>query len=223
MGHTRLTGYDRALNDLKDRAIEEGSAVRQHVAEALKALDHEYPVVDWREQDKSIDQLRDKIVNRSFELMTWQQLRPQDLRWILGYQRIALELERIADYACDLAELSQLKHLRPYPKEILDMGRHLLQMLDLDLAILKGEREIDFDIDVLDDVLDGIYAQYRQELAKEEANINSALDLGAALLLARTMERMGDHVVNVAETVLYVQTGKRSLGPDQTVFAREDT
>jgi len=212
MSSNRLTGYDKALRELKDMAIAESITVRQHVAEAVQTLAQDGLTDDWRVKDDIIDRYRDAIVDRSFELMTWQQLRAQDLRWILGFQRIAQELERIADYACDLAELSQLRPTRIHPQEIGEMTRQLLVMLDFDVSILKDERAIDRDLDELDDVLDALYAQFRQELVREDEKSKTSVDLGVSLLLARTIERMGDHAVNVAEMVLYVQTGKRRIG-----------
>lgn len=221
MAPNRLTGYDKALHELQVMVVAQCTAVRQQVAEAVIMLDTESQAGNWREKDDLIDRQRDAIVNRGFELMSWQQLRTQDLRWILGFQRIAQELERIADYACDLAELCQLRPKRKFPAEIKDMAQHLLGMLDFDVGIIKEERPIDVDLDELDNVLDEIYARFRRELAREDehpdnsehhASANSAVDLGIALLLARTIERMGDHAVNVAETVLYIRTGQRRIG-----------
>lgn len=85
-----------------------GMAVRHLLSGALEAL--RMNVHDnWHLRDEAIDLARDQIVERCFNMMGLQQLRDQELRWILGYQRIAQELERIADYACDVAELSELR------------------------------------------------------------------------------------------------------------------
>lgn len=208
----RTTGYDRTLLELRTMTVALAGAVKAHLMKAVEALETPGLQVDWRVQDNEIDQARDQIVNRSFEIMSLQQLRNQDLRWILGYQRMAQELERIADYACDVAELSELKPACDWSPEILNMARYLLTMFEDVLAVLKEEKEMSRDFDDQDDVLDLAYATLQKALVSESQNKNVNGELGLALVLARTLERIGDHVVNVAEMHLYVQTGQRRLG-----------
>lgn len=215
MSLMRTTGYDRTLLELKSMTVDLGFVVGEHLAKAIPVLenkDGKATDIDWRASDKSIDQVRDIIVNRSTEIMSLMQLRPQDIHWILGYQRIAQELERIADYACDLAELSQFQRGN-WPLEIPEMGKYLLHMFESDMAILTRDEDdkiIDIDLDEEDDKLDDIYARLRLDALsgeREKQGSESAL----TLLLARTMERMGDHMVNVAEALTYIRTGKRCL------------
>ncbi|MHB1651757.1 MAG: phosphate signaling complex PhoU family protein [Desulfitobacteriaceae bacterium] len=213
MAAVRMTGYDRALFELRSMVEQLSIAVREHLAQALATLEKANIVEDWRALDNAIDQARDWIVNRCFDIMSLQQLRSQDLRWILGYQRIARELERIADYACDLVELSELKPREDWPAEIFEMTGQLLDMFDYNVAILKGEREISTDLNQQDDVLDRAYFQLKRRLLQASRNNESGHDLGVAILVARTLERMGDHAVNVAEELLFVQTGKKRLSP----------
>ncbi len=155
--------------------------------------------------------MRDRILKRCFDIMSLQQLRGQDLRWILGFQRIAQELERVADYACDLAELSELKPEGNWSVDILQMTRQLTDMTDYTVGILKGEKEIIMDLADEDDVLDQAYASFKAVLVKGSQTKSNDGQLGLCLVVARTIERMGDHIVNVAETLLYIQTGNRRL------------
>lgn len=221
MGIFRTSGYDRVLLNLRVMTVELAEAVQTHLSAAIEALEKGETVQDWEKRDDVIDQLRDNIVNRSFDIMNLQQLRSQDLRWILGFQRMAQELERSADYACDLAELSELKPEKNWPEDIRQMSKQLLLMTDFTVAILKGEKEIKIDLADEDDVLDQAYASFKAALVKgSQTNCNDG-QLGLCLVVARTIERLGDHIVNVAETLLYIQTGNRRLAKASITAVQE--
>ncbi|SDG49208.1 phosphate signaling complex PhoU family protein [Desulfosporosinus hippei] len=207
----RTSGYDRVLLNLRVMTVELAEAVQRHLCAAIEALENGGTVQDWQKKDDVIDQLRDNIVNQSFDIMSLQQLRSQDLRWILGFQRMAQELERSADYACDLAELSELKPERNWPGDIQQMAKQLLRMIEHTVEILKGDKEILMDLADEDDVLDEAYDNFKSALVKGSQARCPDGQLGLCLVIARTIERMGDHLVNVAETLLYVQTGNRRL------------
>ena len=207
----RMTGYDRALIGLRTMTTELAEAVRVHLGNAINIIEKKDIQFDYRKSDQDLDHKRDVIVNRSFDMITLQQPRPKELRLILGFQRIAQELERIADYACDLVELNDLRTSREWPTQILEMSKQLLNMFDFNLAIIKEEKDIDRDLDQQDDVIDQIYAQLQYDLLKGNKQGTDA-ESGLILIMARTLERMGDHVVNVAEMLLYVETGQRRLG-----------
>lgn len=211
MVNGRMTGYDRALIGLRTMTTELAEAVRVHLGHAINILEKKDIQFDYRKSDQDLDHKRDVIVNRSFDMITLQQPRPKELRLILGFQRIAQELERIADYACDLVELNDLRTSREWPTQILEMSKQLLNMFDFNLAIIKEEKAIDRDLDQQDDVIDQIYAQLQYDLLKGNKQGTDA-ESGLILIMARTLERMGDHVVNVAEMLLYVETGQRRLG-----------
>jgi len=209
----RISGYDRALAQLRLMAAELAAAVRRHMAAALGTLVAPVFGVDWRQQDKEIDQLRDALAQKCFEMMCLQQLRDCDLRWILGFQRIARELERIADYACDVAELSHLRPAGDWPATVLEMAGRLVDMQDYLLAVLRREQEPSSNLHAEDELLDRVFQNLREELSRSPAYKNKDNSLAVAFVLARTMERMGDHLVNVAEALVYIETGSHPSDP----------
>lgn len=211
MSTFRTSGYDKVLLNLRAMTVELAEALQEHLSAAIEALEKGHSIQDWEERDDVIDQMRDCIVKRSFDIMSLQQLRSQDLRWILGFQRIAQELERVADYACDLAELSELKPEGNWSVDILQMAKQLTTMTDYTVAVLKGDKIITLDLADQDDVLDKAYASFKDALVKGSQEKCHDGQLGLSLVVARTIERMGDHIVNVAETLLYVQTGSRRV------------
>lgn len=211
MRRVRTSGYDRALLNLRVMTAELAEAVHDHLCAAMEALEKGEAVQDWEQRDDIIDLMRDNIVSRSFDMMSLQQPRSQDLRWILGFQRMAQELERVADYACDIAELSELKPEGNWSDAILQMAKQLIEMTDYTVTILKGEKEITLDLADKDDLLDQVYASFKEALIKGSQTKCNDGQLGLSLVVARTLERMGDHIVNVAEALLYIQTGSRRL------------
>ncbi|GAB6172912.1 phosphate signaling complex protein PhoU [Paradesulfitobacterium aromaticivorans] len=211
MNMVRLTGYDKALMELRALTVELGNLVSAHLGKAADVILNDAAQLDWRASDNVIDRLRDRILNRSFEMMSLQQLRPQDLHWILGFQRIAQELERIADYACDLAELHALNSGQSWPDRIRAMTEHLVHMFEETVEVMHADREFDRDVDEQDDLLDQGYAKLQEELFNKKSGTDA--NSGLILIMARTLERMGDHVVNVAEMHMYAKTGQRRLKP----------
>lgn len=216
---TRMSGYERALLELRTLNVELSQLVHDLVAKAMGTLSGKEGLPDWREADNRIDRLRDEVVNRSFAMMSLQQLTPKNLRWILGHQRISQELERIADYACDVAELNSLRTAASWPMAVLDMAVEIVKMLDFVTSALREDKTIDRDLNDHDDILDAAYARLQQALVANSQHggeagtgvLTAADSLAFALILARTLERMGDHIVNVAEMLVYIETGQRRL------------
>jgi phosphate transport system protein len=206
----RISGYDKILFDIRSMVAglsESSLRYTQKSIETLKVSVNE----DWRAMDDDIDQARDQIVNCCYDIMCLQQLRREDLRWILGYQRIARELERIADYACDIAEFSDLKPVNGWPEVIFDMVDRLITMLEYNVALLRGESVFGYDLESVNKVLDQTHFQLKKQLLDASSRNEPRHDLGVTLLIARTLERMGDHAVNVEQELFYVQTGKKRL------------
>ncbi|MEA4901012.1 phosphate signaling complex PhoU family protein [Desulfitobacterium sp.] len=208
----RTTGYDRVLLEIRTRILALAEAVREVLLKALATLEKPEQQEDWRALDQGIDQERDRLLEQIVNIMSLQQLRKLELRWMLGHQRMVQELERIADYACDVAELSRLCPEGNWAEEILQMADYLLKMYDYVLAILKNEQEIIKDINTEDDSVDRCYAQLKERLLGDDRSQSLSGELGLALVLARTMERLGDHIVNVGEMQVYIKTGQRRLG-----------
>lgn len=211
MAIIRTTGYDRVLLEIRSMTVALAGSVREILLKALATLEKFEQQEDWRTLDNKIDKERDQILDRIVNIMSLQQLRTQELRWMLGHQRMAQELERIADYACDIAELSELRPEGSWSSEILHMAGQLLKMYDHVLGVLKDEQEMLTDLDTEDDELDQSYASLKQKLKINSQNQSVSGELGLALVLARTLERLGDHIVNVGEMQVYIKTGQRRL------------
>jgi len=211
MNNYRLSGYDRALMEIRSSIVELAQGVSALLEKGLRVLatPESARTIDWRKEDDQIDQMRDRIVQRILEIMTLQQLRTQDLRWLLGYHRMAQELERVADYACDIAELAGLSSEIKQPEEILQMAKQTQLMCEKTIESLQLEQDRVEELDRLDDFLDSTYIALQKRFVSE-SQIEKTGYLGFSLILARTMERIGDHILNVAEALVYIKVGKQN-------------
>ncbi len=209
MSNYRLTGYDRALIDVRTMIVNLALEVKALLGKGLGVIETPESAhgIDWRKEDDQIDQMRDRIVNRILEIMSLQQLRTQDLRWLLGYHRMAQELERVADYACDIAELAVLSSGIKLPEKVLQMAKHIELMSEKTIESLQLEQDSVEELDRLDDFLDLTYIDFQKRFVSESQSEKTGY-LGFSLILARTMERIGDHILNVAEAFVYIKVGK---------------
>jgi phosphate transport system protein len=163
--------------------------------------------------DKRIDKYYRQIEQDCATIMTLQAPVAQDLRILSAFMQLVRDLERIGDYAQDLAEMS-IK-LFPYPshpclKEIEAMSDHAQLMLATSLAALSdldataGARVKKLD-DKVDDAYDDIYLKLSQE-RDIQGVVEPILLMG---LIIRHLERMADHSTNIAQRISYIVTGKR--------------
>jgi phosphate transport system protein len=208
--------YRKDLNDLKiltkDLADRVGEAMDKSVTALSNAdVDLAREVV---KQDQEMDDLSLKIENLCMELLALQQPMAKDLRRIIGILKIGIDLERIGDLAVDVARVTtqsqnkiQITKLEYIPrmaeicKKMLDQSMEALMNSDADLArqVTKWDYEID-----------GLYVKARTKLLKIIIEKPEVINEGTALLMVnRHLERTGDHICNVCETIVYMVEAKR--------------
>lgn len=159
--------------------------------------------------DTEINKLEYDINEKVVMLITKQQPMAKDLRLMMSALKIASEFERMADNAANIAQIrTRVKFSDKYLVMRLEaMGRLALLMLkDLndaakgdDLDLVKEIIERDKDIDDL----------YKQIVNSSYLIDNDPFVAGQANLVARYLERIGDHIVNIAEHIYYFITGER--------------
>lgn len=162
--------------------------------------------------DKEIDRYYRQIESDCATFMTLQAPVAQDLRLLSAFMQLVRDLERIGDYAKDLAEIA-IK-LFAYPihdcmKEILAMSEHAQLMLATSLVALT---ELDGDagskVKKLDDTVDDAYERLYGILAQQR--IKGVVEpILLMVLIIRHLERMADHATNIAQRVSYIVTGIR--------------
>lgn len=159
--------------------------------------------------DTEINKLEYDVNEKVVMLITKQQPMAKDLRLMISALKIASEFERMGDNAANIAKIrTRVKFSDKYLVMRLEaMGRLALLMLkdlndaakDDDLDLVKEIIERDKDIDDL----------YKQIVNSSYLIDNDPFVAGQAHLVARYLERIGDHIVNIAEHIYYFITGER--------------
>lgn len=213
----RINAYERALIEIKDDLITMSRLVGVRLAEAMES----FIEPDWElaqkivASDDEVDALDESIEMRALELISLQQPLDYELRFLTAAMRIGRELERIGDYACDIAEAAlKIKDKGPFFKPLVDLPRQaelVLAMMDKSLrAYLEKDLVAASQLDADDDGVDALFLHLLEELTEYMKQGPEYVDQASALLLiARYLERIGDHVVNIAEMGIFVETGER--------------
>ena len=210
----RLT-FDQELKDLHDTLIKMGKVVENAIDESILALKNKDIEVAKRiiEGDNVVDELEKEIEHKCLLLVLRQQPVAGDLRKISTTLKIITDMERIGDHAADIAELTiDIADGNVYgsTKEIVPMTEVAISMVrDAIIAFIRDDLELARDVRTRDDVVDNLFRQYKLELAEV---IRSGKDTGEHalnyLMIAKYLERIADHAVNICEWIEFAQTGE---------------
>jgi len=214
MATQHRTALDRDLHAVQDDMLRLGSLIDSAIDRALQALAHR----DFNlarqiiADDAQVNDLRFQIEEACFVAIATQQPAARDLRVLVAAMNIVSDLERMADHAAGIAEVVLRMGDEPLLKPLIDMPRMaaearemLRQALD---AYVRQDAELARSVAVRDDVIDGLYKQIFRELLsfmiEDPRTTTRALYL---LFSAHNLERIGDHITNIAERVIFMASG----------------
>ncbi|HEY8679182.1 MAG TPA: phosphate signaling complex protein PhoU [Candidatus Dormibacteraeota bacterium] len=209
------TQFDQELAELKSGVLRMGSMVEQAIADSMRALverdnDLAHKVITG---DQDVNELHRQLRERAFMIMATQQPVARDLRLIVSFQHMVLELERMGDHAVGIARaalrLNDLPQLKPY----VDLPRMAelteSQVHDILGAVIEADQDRARAIAERDDEVDILYHRVWDELVgymvEDPKNVQRAAVL---LFLAKDLERIADRVTNIAEDVVFLHTGR---------------
>jgi len=224
-----VKSFDEELQRLKQAVAQMGGLVEAQLQAAVDALvkrDAEAAAKVVRE-DARIDELEQQVGNMVIRLLALRQPMAVDLRQIVSALKISSDLERIGDYAANVAKraiaLSQQPQVRP-AHAIPRMARLVQQIIkdvldayaDLDAAKAVAAWQRDEEVD---EMYTSLFRELLTYMMEDQRNIGPSIHL---LFIAKNIERMGDHATNVAEDVHFLVHGRpldqvRPKG-DQTSF-----
>ncbi len=208
--------YRKDLSDLKsltkDLADHVGEAIEKSVvALADSNVDLAREII---KNDQEMDDLSIKIENLCMELLVLQQPMARDLRRIIGILKIGIDLERIGDLAVDIARVTAQSHnkieitkLEFIPRMADISGRMLRESME---ALMNDDADMARQITKWDYEIDGLYVKARDKLLKIIIERPEVIKEGTSLLMVnRHLERTGDHICNICETIVYMVEAKR--------------
>jgi phosphate transport system protein len=211
--HT-VKSYDEELKRLSTAIARMGGLAETQLAGAIQAIvrrDAEL-AASVVEGDVKVDEMEQEIDTLAVRLLALRQPMAIDLRQIIGSLRISADIERIADYAANVAKraiaLSQISPLRPI-HAIPRMGRVVQEMIK-DVLDAYVSRDVPKAVAVWnrDEELDEMYSSLFRELLtymmEDPRNITGSTHL---LFIAKNIERIGDHATNIAETIHFLVMG----------------
>jgi phosphate transport system protein len=207
--------YHKQLENLHTELIRMGALCEDAISAAVKALldgDGSLREKVW-ELEREIDIMEREIESYTLRLLLREQPVAGDLRQITAAQRMITDMERIGDQAADIAELSRLINDRDLINSIplTGMARAAAKMLTGSVdAFVEGDLEKARSVIAGDALVDSYFVEIKNALialvSKNSEAGEACIDL---LMIAKYLERIGDHAQNIAEGVAYYLTGKR--------------
>ena len=205
--------FDEQLERLHVELIQMGALCEEAISAAAEALlkgDRDLAQAAIQ-AEREIDQKERDVESLCLKLLLQQQPVARDLREISAALKMISDLERIGDQAADIAELASYVRV-PDGSGVLhiaDMTRAVIGMVtDSVDSFVKRDLELARAVCSADDKVDALFDRVKQELidmiAADAAWGQQGLDL---LMVAKYLERIGDHATNVAEWVEYSITG----------------
>ncbi len=208
--------YDHQLEALKHEIIRMGSLVEQLLASSMKALvERDYERAQKiMDSDDEIDDLQLDIEEQCITLIATQQPLAGDLRVIFASIKMGTDLERIADYGVGIAKTAIRLKDEEYIKPLIDLPRMTDIACDMLMSSVRafaaGDSELAIETAKRDSQLDSLFKQiYRELLTFVMENSKHINQMMAFVLIARYLERVGDHITNICESIVYNATGKR--------------
>jgi phosphate transport system protein len=209
-----IKSYDEELRRLDNTITQMGGLAETQLATAIEAVVKRDSrlAAEVVEGDSRVDQLEHDIEGLAVRLLALRQPMAVDLRQILAALKISSDLERIADYAANVAKRSIVLNQAPLVKPafaIPRMGR-LGQAMIKDILDAYVERDADKALVVWarDEEIDEMYTSLFRELLtymiEDPRNITACTHL---LFIAKNIERIGDHATNIAETLYFMVHG----------------
>ncbi len=211
-----VKAYDEELSSLDRLIAEMGGLAESQLSDAIDAMARRDAELARKvvERDARIDALETEVDARTMRVLALRQPMAEDLRTVIAALKTASDLERIGDYARNIANrtlaLAQVRHLGSAAHTIVRMGTLVQGMIKnvLDAYVARDATLAD-DVRLRDEQVDQLHTSLFRELLtymlEDPRNITTCTHL---LFIAKNIERIGDHVTNIAEHVHMMVRGE---------------
>jgi phosphate transport system protein len=210
------TGFDLALEELHNDLLRMGSIVEKQIHQCMDALVKQDGLLAEQiiKNDDLVDKLNREIEDKCIKLTAKEQPLARDLRTIFTTTKLVTDLERMADYAVDIAKITIRLKNEKYIKDLIDIPKmaglvNAMIKKSLD-AYVAADADAAYEACKLDDEIDALYKNIFNELltiaSKDLKNVNQITQL---LFVCKYLERVADHATNVCEWTIYLVTGEQ--------------
>ena len=208
--------FDRDLESVQAIIMKMGGLVEDAIlgaSEALAARDEEL-ANKVRKNDAQIDALEEQVNAEAARVLALRAPAASDLRMVLTVMKISANLERMGDYAKNMAKrtavLAQMPHIEGSEGSLKRMAKSVQLMLkDVLDAYVGRDAALAHDVRMrdreVDQMYNAIFREFLTHMLEDQRNITACMHLH---FIAKNIERMGDHVTSIAEQVIYLVTGE---------------
>ncbi|MBI2255753.1 MAG: phosphate signaling complex protein PhoU [Proteobacteria bacterium] len=210
-----VKSFDEELRRLREQILAMGGRAEAQLGDAIQALARRDSDKAMRviESDKGIDALEMTVAQDSLKILALRQPMAKDLREVIAAIKISADIERIGDYAKNIAkrtlQLNQQAPLKP-TGSIPRMGELAMKLIN---AVLSAYANDDAEgllaawrsDESIDEMYNSLFRELLTYMMEDPRNIGASTHL---LFIAKNIERIGDHATNIAETVHFLVHGK---------------
>ncbi len=210
------SAFDRDLEGIQALVMKMGGLVEAAILDGAKSLETRDTELGERVRkgDKAIDELEERINEAAAQTIALRAPVAADLRVVLTVLKLAASLERVGDYAKNMAKrvsvLAELQPMTGTEVALRRMAREVQMMLKdtldayirRDAALAEEVRQRDQDVDQM---YNALFREFLTFMMEDPRNITACMHLH---FIAKNVERMGDLVTNMAEQVIYLATGE---------------
>ncbi len=206
--------YEQELKKLNSAIINMGKMIEIAIESSMIALigrDTE-AAKTVGQNDEAINEMEREIEAQCMKLLLQQQPMATDLRMITAALKMITDMERIGDHAADVADLVLNVPDCKYGKmnEITEMSSEIIKMLhDAVQSYIDKDFNKAKNVIAHDDVIDDLYHVIKKDLVEKIRETTEGETILDYLLIAKYIERIGDHATNIAEWVIFALTGER--------------
>lgn len=206
------TVYHEQLRILGEELTKMGALCEEGISAAMRALFEGDQTMAEKAMtiEREIDRKERDIESQSMKLLLCQQPVAGELRIVSSALRLISDMERIGDQASDIAEITP--HITERDPEIMkmfhEMAVHTIRMVTESVdSFVHSDESLAREVQAYDDVVDQDFLKVKNALIDRMRNGGEMESFADLLLIAKYLERIGDHATNVAEWVEYEVTG----------------
>ena len=215
--------FDQQLAQLNVELVTMGGLCEEALIYAIRALfqKEEGMIRQTLEAEEQINQKEKEIESICMKLLLQQHPVAKDLRIISSALKMISDMERIGDQAADIAEIVKCLARRdmPVPEHLREMSDFAAKMVtDAISSFVNKDQELARKVILDDDVVDDFFETVKKDLIQAISNGDWTGEMGGQhyldlLMIAKYIERIGDHATNIAEWVVFSITGAH---PEET-------